>query len=318
MQNTSRLISFEQLRYFLALTQELHFTRAAEKCNIAQPPFSRSISKLEDSLKTPLIIRKNRAIELTPAGIVFAEYASQILTLLDESISAVQATQPAAQSLRLGMLEYAFTVFEEQFIEDFSTQHPHIHLELVDSPPEHLAFAVTHGAIDLQFAALTDRDRLPVRSGLRESIMITEPIAALLHETHPLAKAKMLSIRDLAQQRLVLFERNRAPDVYRTVMQAFADHGMQTKIELEVGFFQTMIAAVRKTNRIGLVPFSANSLIPTEMKVIPIATTDIPNIRLSLVWSESKESPELLAFVQWVFQHRPDAIRRHQLHNTSR
>lgn len=318
MQNTSRLISFEQLRYFVALVQEQHFTRAAEKCNIAQPPFSRSISKLEDSLKTPLIIRKNRSIELTPAGVLFAQRASQILALLEESVSAVQATQPAAQSLRLGMLEYAFTVFKEQFIEDFSTQHPHTHLELVDFPPEHLAFSVTHGSIDLQFAALTDRDRLPTRLGLREAIMITEPIAVLLHETHPLAKAKTLNIQDLAQQRLVLFERNRAPDVYRAVMQAFSDHGIQAKIELEVGFFQTMIAAIRKTNRIGLVPLSASSLIPAEMKVIPVATSDMPNIRLSLVWSESKQSPELLEFVQWVYQHRPDAIRRRQLHNTSR
>lgn len=317
MHHASRHVSLDQLRYFVALANEQHFTRAAEKCNIAQPPFSRSIAKLEQSLKTTLVIRKTRSVELTQAGILFAERANQILSMLDDAVISIHTEQIGQSRLRLGMLEYAFTVLGPQFMEAFSSTHPTVQLKPVDLPPEHLTFSVTHGNVDLQFAALSERDRLPVRLGLREVVIITEPIAILVDANHTLAQKTEISILELAAERLVLFERSRAPDVYRAVMQSFSDQGIRVNIDLEVGFFQTMLAAVRATQRVGLVPLSASSLVSSEMKVLPIRATDVPHIRLSLVWNESRESLELLEFVKWVIEQRPNTQRRQHLHHPS-
>ncbi len=314
MHNASRHISLDQLRYFVALAHEQHFTRAAEKCNIAQPPFSRSIAKLEQTLKTTLVIRKTRSVELTQAGLLFAEHAHQILKMLDDVVGSMGAEKLENKRLKLGILEYAFNVLGTQFIEEFSLTNATIQLKPIDLPPENLAFAVTHGTVDLQFAALSERDHLPTRLGLREVVIMNEPVAILISANHALAKQKEISLVDLSSERLVVFERSRAPDVHRAVMQAFSDQGVRVNIELEVGFFQTMLAAVRATQRVGLVPLSAYSLVSAEMKIIPIRAADVPQIRLSLVWHESRETPELLEFVEWVIQHRPDIIRRQQLH----
>lgn len=311
MHNASRLISLDQLRHFVVLSEENHFTHAAKKCNIAQPPFSRSIIKLEKTLGTTLIIRNTRSVALTQAGLVFAKHAKQILKMLDDAVLSVSKTESYAYQLRLGILEYAFAFFGQNFIEEFSLMNLDIQLVPIDSAPEHLTFSVTHGNVELQFAALSERDQLPERLGLREEVIINEPVAALIDAAHPLAKKGKIKIVDLASERLVLFERFRAPDVYRGLKQSFIDHGVRAEIELEVGFFQTMIAAIRATNRVGLIPLSASSLIPPEMKVFPIM--DAPHIRLSLVWNESRETKELLTFVQWIIERRSSIVRHHQL-----
>lgn len=120
-------MDFRVLKYFLAIAEEQNITHAAKKLNIAQPPLSRQLQQLEEELKTPLFIRGNRKLELTPEGRILQERAQQIIQLMDKTVSEVtETTNGMNGTIFISATETISTTLLPRWIAQFHEKYPKV------------------------------------------------------------------------------------------------------------------------------------------------------------------------------------------------
>lgn len=176
-------MELRHLRYFLAVAEELNFTRAAEKLMIAQPPLSRQIHDLEEELGAPLFIRNPHALRLSEEGQLFRQYAMQVLELVDKSVSAVrEMNQGLHGTLFLGMVEGNAPHLISQWIAGFHVLHPHVQYDLWNGNSDDVTTRVMRGLSEL---ALIVSPFNP--EGLEGLPVFSEPWVALMSADHTLA-----------------------------------------------------------------------------------------------------------------------------------
>ncbi|MDB5582294.1 MAG: transcriptional regulator, LysR family [Bradyrhizobium sp.] len=230
-------MELRHLRYFVAVAEELSFTRAAMRLNIAQPPLSVQIRKLEAEIGTELFLREGRVVRLSEAGKVFLQHARQMLAQARLSITmARRAASGAAGHLAIGYGPAAeFRVFPE-IIPPFKLLWPDVHLTFHDlNIPEQID-ALRRDELDLSFIWL------PVPGDEFDVAALTvEPFVAVLPAGHRLARGHEVSIADLSREPLVLFERARDPDTYFQIEQQFLKVGAIMNVVYEL---ENMLSAI--------------------------------------------------------------------------
>lgn len=206
-----RNIDIRQLRYFVAVAEELSFRRAAERLHITQPPLSRQIAALEAALGTGLLQRDTQRVRLTPAGELALREFRQLLRRFEESMARIAVERPTArQRLRIGVLWWAdlsgFAHFEQELAR--TTGIPVI--EPVVGQTVELIEQLRRGEIDATMLVLpcpTERLRLHPVARARH--------VALIPSGHPLARKRALRLRDLeALPAFLRFRRRENPPLY--------------------------------------------------------------------------------------------------------
>src|ERR1700730_15302799 len=147
-------MEFRQLKYFVAVAEECHFTRAAKRLHIAQSGLSASISSLEHELGAPLFLRSTRQVELTPAGRVLLVEARRALSATDAAKDAVAAVQGLLRgSLAIGSLQCLHVVHLPAVLARFLTAHPRLEIRLRHGGSGELTEQVRAGRLDLAFVS---------------------------------------------------------------------------------------------------------------------------------------------------------------------
>lgn len=206
-----RNIDVRQLRYFVAVAEELNFRRAAERLHITQPPLSRQIAALEAALGVPLLERDTRAVRLTPAGEAAQREFGRLLQRFDEGIARVVAAQPAArQVLRIGVLWWAdltgFAPFEQALTKATGIRA----IEPVVGQTAELMAQLRRGEIAATMLVLPCRT-----DGVHLHPIARVPHVALIPAPHPLARKRALRLRDLeALPAFLRFRRRENPPLY--------------------------------------------------------------------------------------------------------
>jgi DNA-binding transcriptional LysR family regulator len=199
-------MELHQLRYLTLLADELSFTRAARRGNVAQPALSRQIRKLEDELGVPLVDRTTRRVRLTPAGADLAATARDVLAQLDEA--RAQATAAVALlrgRLAVGMTHTPGPVDVPQLLGAFSRAHPDVELALGEDLSIRLADRLRADDLDLAFVTAIDAT---ARRGLELTPLASEDLLAVLPRGHRLAEAATatpLRLKDLEDERFIAF-----------------------------------------------------------------------------------------------------------------
>ena len=147
-------MELRHIRYFLAVAEEMNFTRAAERLHIAQPPLSRQIQELEAELDAKLFIRKPHALQLTEEGVLFRQYAQQILELVKKSSEDIREMEHGLQgTLYLASVEgYAPRLFSE-WIAEFHRVYPHVTYNMWNGNSDEVVNRVMKGLCDLAIIA---------------------------------------------------------------------------------------------------------------------------------------------------------------------
>lgn len=195
-------MELRHIRYFLAVAEEMNFTRAAEKLMIAQPPLSRQIHDLEEELGVPLFIRKPHALRITEEGQLFRQYAQQVLDLVDKSVDEVrELNQGLHGTLYLGMVEGSAPHLLSEWVSGFHKLHPHVQYDLWNGNSDDVTTRVMRGLCEL---ALIVAPYNP--EGLQGLPVWQEPWVAIMSGSHPLASrpGDELPLALLADENLIV------------------------------------------------------------------------------------------------------------------
>lgn len=196
--SSERMPSLAELRAFIVVAEELHFTRAARRLAIATPSLSQAIRRLEASLDVVLLQRTPRRVCLTEAGAEFLPRARDIIARLEEAQAALHAADSVA-TLTVGIASNGFAELTAPIIQSFRGSHPKVNVVLRDVT-EHRSALISR-EVDVSLV----RPPIPEQrdSSVRLVEVVEEPRVALLHADHRLAGFEAISIADIADERFV-------------------------------------------------------------------------------------------------------------------
>jgi len=191
-------MELRHLRYFVAVAEELNFTRAAEKLRLAQPSLTRQIHNLEEELGVRLLNRTKNQVSLTEEGIIFLVDARRLVALSVESMKAVQRfSRGESGQLNLGYLfKFNFDLLPAT-LATFYQKYPEIAVNLFDMSPAEQLGALDTRKIDLGFVGLRPPDASKDTAALTWECVASHDVVVVLPSHHPLAKRNEIEITDL-------------------------------------------------------------------------------------------------------------------------
>jgi DNA-binding transcriptional LysR family regulator len=253
-------MELRHLRYFVAVAEELHFRRAAERLHVAQPAISEQIRKLEAELGVQLFTRTQRAVGLTPAGAAMLDEARRVLTQADVARRAArEAHERALGRVRLGYLPDVLPPVVPRLLRHFAAAAPGIAVTLEIGSARRLLEDVREGRIDLAVMCLP----APV-SGLRVVPIATEQMVAAVPEDHPCANEREIALGGLQRTALVQLARSIDPAFHDGVLAACRAAGIAPAlVEIAEPALEQVLLAVAAGTGIALLPVSAQARLTT-------------------------------------------------------
>ena len=262
-------MELRQLEYFVAVAEESHFTRAANRLHVAQSGLSASIRSLERELGASLFLRNTRRVELTAAGRAFLVEARRALSATDAARDAVSAVQGLLRgSLAIGSLQCLHAVHLPAVLARFLEAHPGLEVQLRHGGSTDLVDQVSAGRLDLAFVCRPPRDT----DGLVVTPLASEPLVLACGLKHPLAEEPAVDPAALGEERFVDFQpgwgtRDLADQVLSTA-------GVHRRVALEVTDIHSLLDLVACDLGVALVPQSF-SVKTDQARFIPL-TGPIP------------------------------------------
>ncbi len=280
------------LRYFVTLAEELHFSRAAQRLAITQPPLSLAIRALEDELGVQLFARTRRQVELTHAGAAFRDEAAAILARADEARRlAVAADRGQVGRLAIGFMSASTYTLMPPVLREFAAGHPRVRLDLRElTLPQQLA-ALRRGDIDVGFV------RPPVTDAeLEAAVLLQEPLVVALPTGHPLAARQRIALAQLAGEPFVMFQRAAGLVLHDLVLGWCLQNALTPRVVQEASQTHAVVGLVSAGIGVALVPASARDMRPRDVEFRPLRERS-PKVGTALAWRRGDASPVLRAFL---------------------
>lgn len=241
-------MEFHQLRYVCAIAETGSFSRAAERCHVAQPSLSQQVLKLEEDLGAKLFDRLGRSVRLTEAGRAFLPHARSILHQMEAARASVEDKRTDVRgSVAVGFIPTIAPYIMPRYTADFAKKYPEARLRIVEETTPVLVESLRNLSIDIAVLALPLRHKEFELFPLR-----TEPIFAALPKDHRHAGAKSLSLKELRGQQFVML---RDGHCFRDLsIAACARARITPRIAFESGQFSSLLGMVAAGVGITLVP----------------------------------------------------------------
>jgi DNA-binding transcriptional LysR family regulator len=288
-------MELRQLRYFIVLSEELHFNRAAKRLHLSQPPLTRQIRQLEDELGVSLVYRTTRKVELTDAGHAFANEARQIMARVAHASGlASQANRGIVGQLVLGYTP-ARTNMVAKVVKAFGKLCPNVRMSLRDMTGNNIQL-IRDGRIDVGFFSLpVEKTGLIVETLLREKYVVAMP------KNHRLAERQSISIRELTKEPNLLFPRYTNPVGYDIVVGLCQTRGLSLNIVLEVENVHMRVELVREGFGVCVLRTStAEALHGSDIVFRPLQNS--PILEVGMAYSLENRSHALPLFTDCVKQ----------------
>ncbi len=287
-------LELRHLRYFVAVAEELNFSRAARQLHISQPPLTRQIQQLEAVVGAQLFTRTARGVELTEAGKVLLGEASNLLSFTRH---AVERTRSVAMG-KVGRLDIAgfgslMLDVVPRFLAAFRAAHPRIELVLQTLNRAEQVVALRQGRITA--ALIREGNELP---DIASEPFMHEQLVAAVPARHELGRRKRLSLRDLVQLPLVVQGSGPRPNFTDALLTMFAKAGLQPQVTQNVGDSITAVAVVAGGFGAALVPRSTSHLRLPGVVFLPVRDVT-PNIsKVVCIYRAHDRSAALQTFLE--------------------
>lgn len=248
-------MNLKQLTYFVAVAEELHFGRAAERLGMAQPPLSRQIKQIEEELGAQLFNRGRNAITMTQAGERLYERGTNILRQMEDTKLEVRRIGQGAEGrLRIGFVGSSTFGMLPNIIKSFRANFPEVNLSLIPMNNAQLHRALVSREIDVAFArpALTDSEFVTRKLG-------EEALVLALPDTVDTGNRTVINLNDLAAQNFVLYPEYPRPSFADFVLNSCAEQGVEIASRVFTMDLQTALSLVAIGEGVCIVPASVAS-----------------------------------------------------------
>ncbi|HBO1682148.1 TPA: LysR family transcriptional regulator [Pseudomonas aeruginosa] len=301
-------MELRHLRYFIAVAEELHFGRAAERLGISQPPLSQQIQALEEEIGARLFERTNRRVELTDAGRLFLDESRQVLAQVDKAVLlARRAHLGELGELKIGFTSSApFTSTIPSSIHAFRKAYPDVHLDLQEMSSRQVLKALLEES--LQVGVIRP---LALPDAVHWVELFREPLVAVLRADHPLAAGSEdgLAIAALAEEPFVFFPRSYGTGLYDQVIALTRQAGFSPRIAQEASEAMTIIGLVSAGLGVSILPASFR-----RTRVDGVVYRTLSDLEATtavwLVRRQNEGSPLALSFIDLVTREAASLRRR--------
>jgi DNA-binding transcriptional LysR family regulator len=277
-------VELRQIRYFVAVAEELHFGRAAARLGIAQPPLSQQIGRLERELGFGLFSRTSRRVSLTEPGRVFLDRARWLLTQADEAVASARAVDEGKSGyVRVGLVGSAGLGVVPAVLKAFRNAYPDVELTLLEMSTTSQIRALADGHIDIGFV------RRSTVSDVRLSLVVREPIVAAVPVEHELAACREISPAALDGERFVVYAGQRPGQP--TALNLYGQAGFRPRVVQEAESILAVLGLISAGIGIATVPASTAAQLQIEGVVFrPIVPPDM-KIDLYVAWRDPITNP---------------------------
>lgn len=273
-------MEFRHLRYFLAVADALHFTKAAQGLPVSQPALSAQIKQLEAEVGVPLFDRVGRSVQLTRAGSIFREHARRALREMELAQAAIAEEEGLQRgTLAVGVVQTVNAYLVPEIVTRFSALHPRVLLKFDELSGPDIESRLQQGALDLGIGfAPAGSDRIECQPLFEEDFVL------IVSPRHRLASRRRLPLSLLADESLVLL-----PGVYctrRLLNASFEQAGIQPRVTVEMNSIDGILATVRTSRLATVLPrLSLGLKGSAALRSVPL-TNPTPRRGVGLLWKK--------------------------------
>lgn len=281
-------MELRHLRYFIAVAEERSFSRAAERLDIAQPPLSQQIRRLEVALGFVLFERTSKGVRLTQAGAALLPGARSVLQTADDARKAAEAAHlGVAGRLTIAFINSAAYGILPRLLKAYRDAHPHILVDVREKPIADQIDALVEGRVDAGIL------RPPVDDRRLEAIkLVHEPFVVALPARHVLASRAKLNVRDLQGEPLVGYPRGHLAGFRERIDAALRNAGVTPRFVQEATHVHTLCGLVAGGVGVSIVPVGARVLAIDGVRFVPLTARDL-YAEVWLAWSRAATAPQL-------------------------
>jgi DNA-binding transcriptional LysR family regulator len=278
-------LELRHLRYFVAVAEELHFGRAAERLNMSQPPLSMQIRRLEDFVGYPLFARTSRSVKLTPAGETLLERARRALRTVERDINDVRNVGAGeVGTLNIGFVGSAMLTALPEIFSKFRRDYPGIRLRLYESFTSQVMEGLVNGTLDAGIL----RDSDPVDS-LNVTELLSEPYVAVIPARHRYAKKKSIAPAMLRDEPFVYYPRSAGARAFEKPLSMFEEHGFRPQIVQEASHWLSILRLVGAGMGVSVAPACVERISSPEVVCLPMRSAKVySNLELGLAREDKR------------------------------
>jgi len=245
-------MELRHLRYFCAVAEHRSFTTAARQLNVSQSGVSGQVRDLEKEIGVSLFRRNQREVTLTPEGSVFFHEAQEILIRADRAVElAVRSSKGMSGALTVGLCGPATAAFLPKLIRKFRKQFPGVTVALRELNTSEQIEALLNGHIDIAFTRGISAES---KALLGYELFLREPLVVALPKGHPLASEQSVALNRLAKERLILYFREGAPEVFDGIVAMCKKAKFSPRIGDTPRSWQSILTMVEAGDGIAVVP----------------------------------------------------------------
>ena len=288
-------MEFRHLRYFLAVAEELHFGRAAQRLSITQPPLSLNIQQLEASVGARLFDRDSKGVRLTAAGAAFQDAARALLARADEARQLAREIEAGAVGrLRVGFVGSVLFRGLPQWLARFQAEHPRIEVRLSELNSQEQVDALVRDELDLGFV---HTPRVPPE--LQVQLLHEDAFLCCLPADHALARRRKVALADLRDEPFVMFSRRASPDYFARIMAMCGSLGFQPRVRHEVRHWLSVVSVVAQGMGVAVVPAPLQRSGMAGAVFRPLADATLPS-PVYCAWKAALDQPARSRFLAMV------------------
>ena len=285
-------MELRHLRYFVAVAEAENISRAAARLHVSQPAVGRQIRDLEEELGFPLLARTGKSVRLTVAGRIFFGEARDVLAHAAAAVETARRGHGPQREINVGYLPSGTVGMVSRALQIFKARFPGVHVTLHDLSADEMQPLLLEKKLDVALTVL--RDRLSPALDLQELAHYETCVA--VGTSHPLAKAKFVSLEQVASEPVATFARKDFPGYYKSLEKTFATVGRQPRIGSEHDSGSSLIAAVAAGPEFALLPRSVRSASGTRLRFLKLRPALPPWIIVAL-WHKDEKTDLVRAFV---------------------